>query len=65
MAELEVQLHLFLTLALVGVNGQLGTQATLALGKEPKVPIDWGFGWTPRAGVDILEKRKIYCSSQE
>jgi hypothetical protein len=43
----DVQSHVFLTLTLVGVSGQLRTLAAVLLGKEPLVPIGNEAGWAP------------------
>jgi len=42
----------------MGVSGLLHIPATLSLGKEPPVPIGCR-GWVdPRAGLDVVAKRK-------
>jgi hypothetical protein len=43
----------------VEVSGQLHVQATLPPGKESMLPIEQGAGLDPRAGLDVLKKRKI------
>jgi hypothetical protein len=40
------------------VTGQLHASSAFLKGKEPPVPIGWEVGWTPRASLDDLEKRK-------
>jgi hypothetical protein len=55
----RVQLRSLLILALDGVSGQLHDQATLSPGKRVPGTHCIG-GWLgPRAGLHILEKRKI------
>jgi hypothetical protein len=39
--------------------GQIGAHVALPPGKEPPVRILYEGGWTLRAGVDDVEKRKI------
>ena len=54
----EVQLDSFLTRHWMKVNGCLHIPAALPVGKEPQYPLNKRlFG--PRAGLDILEKRRI------
>jgi hypothetical protein len=52
----DVQIHIFLTSALVGGEWSTSRPGRFTPGKEPPVPIVIG-GWVdPRAGLDDLEK---------
>jgi hypothetical protein len=53
---IEAYLHLFLTPALDGVNGQFHDQVTLLPVQELPLPSNTGLGG-PRAGLNVLEKR--------
>jgi hypothetical protein len=48
------------------VSGQLYTVAALPLGKEPAPATYWIGGWMgPRAALDAVEKKTIFCSCHE
>jgi hypothetical protein len=40
-------------------SGQLHAPAALPLMKQPPVPIGYEVGWTPRASLDDVEKKKF------
>jgi hypothetical protein len=55
----DIEIHIFLTSALLEVSGQLHAPASLPTGKAPP-GTHWLWGWVdPRAGLDDLEKRKF------
>jgi hypothetical protein len=41
------------------VSNQLHAPAALRPWKEPQIPIEQGAGWTPRAALEAMEKKKI------
>jgi hypothetical protein len=57
MGEVDVQIHIFLTSALIG-GGQLQAPAALPEGRAPGT--HWIGGWVgPKACLDDVEKRKF------
>jgi hypothetical protein len=46
--SVDVQIHIFLTSALVEVNGQLHAPAALPPGKDPTISIASEAGWPPQ-----------------
>jgi hypothetical protein len=55
----DIQIHIFLTLALVGGDRSASRPAALLSGKDPP-GTHWIGGWVgPRASLDDMEKRKF------
>lgn len=62
---MEISLPSFFTLALAGTRTSASCSDHLTPQKELPVPTEVRIGQTPRAGVDILENRKISYFQQE